>query len=132
MINNDIGSLMKKAKLSLAAAKELLNAGYPEFSVSRSYYAMFYVSQALLLTKNEAFSKHSAVISAFGKEFVKSGLLPAEMHKNILEAFDIRQIGDYGAVGAVSKKEASELIAHAEAFIKAAEKYLKDKEKGEA
>lgn len=72
MKDTDIAPLMKKAKISIAAAKELLNAGYPEFSVGRSYYAMFYVSQALLLTKDIVFSKHSAVISAIGKEFVKS------------------------------------------------------------
>ncbi len=31
------------------------------------------MNEALLLNKNLAFSKHSAVIASFGKEFVKKG-----------------------------------------------------------
>ena len=71
---------------------------------------MFYTVQALLLTKNLSFSKHSAVISSFGKEFIKNGIFPPSLHKNISKAFDTRQAGDYGAIGAVSKKTATILI----------------------
>jgi len=37
---------------------------------------MFYTVEALLLSQNLTFSKHSAVISAFGKNFVKTGIFP--------------------------------------------------------
>ncbi|MHA1262473.1 MAG: HEPN domain-containing protein [Candidatus Freyarchaeota archaeon] len=76
----DISELVKKANESLEAAKLLLRGGYPDFSASRSYYSMFYAAQAILLTRNLAFSKHSTVISAFGKEFIKNGLLPPTLH----------------------------------------------------
>jgi uncharacterized protein (UPF0332 family) len=127
MKDADISELIKKAKESLGAAEQLLKSGYTDFSASRSYYAMFYAVQALLLTKNLAFSKHSAVISAFGKEFIKNGSLPTTFHRYISEAFDTRQAGDYGAVGSVSEKTAKTLTLQANEFIKGIEGYLKDK-----
>jgi len=56
----------KKAKKYLRSAEILLKEGDYEFSVSRTYYAMFYCAQAMLLTKNLSFSSHKGVISAFG------------------------------------------------------------------
>lgn len=126
MKNAEIPGLIKKAKESLEASKELLQGGHPDFSASRSYYAMFYAVQALLLTKNLAFSKHSAVIAAFGKEFIKSNLLPATLHRYISEAFDIRHAGDYGPIGSVREEIALILMDQAKEFIEAIEEYLKN------
>ena len=110
MKDTDISELIKKGKESHKAAEYLLNSGYSDFSASRSYYDMFYTAQALLLTKNISFSKHKGVISTFGKEFAKTGLIPYNLHRYILDAFDIRQIGDYGPLDSVSKEKACILI----------------------
>jgi len=80
MKNMDVWNLIEKAKKSASAAKKLLESGYSDFSVSRSYYAMFYATEALLLAKNLSYSKHSAVISEFGKKFVKTGIIPSKLH----------------------------------------------------
>jgi len=125
MKDADISALIKKAKQSLNAAKNLLDGGYPDFSASRSYYAMFYATEAVLLTKDLSFSKHKAVISAFGKEFVKTGAIPSSLHSYVTDAFDIRQAGDYGPVGSVKKKKASVLIENAKEFIKSITRYLR-------
>ena len=53
------------------AAQLLNDQGFHDFATSRAYYAMFYVAEALLLGEGLTFSKHSAVIAAFGKSFVK-------------------------------------------------------------
>jgi uncharacterized protein (UPF0332 family) len=86
--------LLEMAEESLEAARDLFNGGHFGFSSSCSYYAMLYASEALLLTKDLAFSKHKAVISAFGKEFVKSGLLPVQFHRYLADGFKLRQLGD--------------------------------------
>ena len=93
--DQDIRELIEKAKRSLEAAKMLYKEGFYEFSVSRAYYAMFYCSEAVLLTKEMSFSRHSAVIAAFGKYFIKSGIFPEELHSFLLDAFKARQLGDY-------------------------------------
>lgn len=76
---NDILMPVEKAKESLQAANSLFDGGFYDFSASRAYYAMFYCAEAVLLTKNLSFSKHSAVITAFGKEFIKTGIFPQKM-----------------------------------------------------
>jgi uncharacterized protein (UPF0332 family) len=125
MKDKDISDLVKKAKESLEAARYLLKSGYPDFSAGRSYYAMFYTAEAMLLTKNLSFSKHKAVISAFGKEFVKTGVIPPRLHHYISDAFDIRQAGDYGPIDSVSEEKAGMLIERSGEFVEIAEGYLR-------
>ena len=125
MKDKDIGELIGKARLSLSAARNLLENGYTDFSASRAYYAMFYAAEAILLTQNLSFSKHKAVISALGKHFVQTGIIPGELHRHISNAFNIRQAGDYGSIGSVSEEKARLLIRDAEKFIKAIVEYLK-------
>lgn len=65
-------ALVAKARESVRAARLLAAEGMHGFAVSRAYYAMFYLAEALLLGEGLAYSKHSAVIAAFGRHFVKS------------------------------------------------------------
>ena len=99
----------------------LLNDDYVDFAASRAYYAMFYAIEALLLSRDLSFSKHSAVISAFGKEFIKTGLLNVRFHRSVMDAFDIRNAGDYGSMHAVSEEKAREIIAEAGELLEAAQ-----------
>ncbi|MEW6070147.1 MAG: HEPN domain-containing protein [Candidatus Thermoplasmatota archaeon] len=101
--DKDIFELLKKAKESVEASYHLFKNNFYDFSASRAYYAMFYTPEAILLTKNLSFSKHSAVISAFGREFIKTKILPQKLREYLVSAFDTRQLGDYGAPGSVSK-----------------------------
>jgi uncharacterized protein (UPF0332 family) len=67
-------ALLKKARESVRAAKLLADNRLYDFAASRAYYAMFYVAEALLLSQGLSFSKHSAVIAAFGQRFVRPGM----------------------------------------------------------
>ena len=59
-----VTDLLEKADRSLAAAERLLAEGFPEFAAGRAYYSMCYGTEALLLSRDLSFSKHSAVITA--------------------------------------------------------------------
>ncbi len=85
---------------------------------------MFYSIEALFLHQNRAFSKHKAVISAFGKEFIKTAIFPTEYHRYILEAFDLRNLGDYGTIHSVNKTQAEELMHHAKEMTDAIQTQL--------
>jgi uncharacterized protein (UPF0332 family) len=78
-----------------------------------------------LIEKAKSFSKHSAVIAAFGKHFVKTGLLPSALHDYLSSAFEDRQTGDYEAVIAFSKEQAETHIRNAEEFLTQTIEYLK-------
>jgi uncharacterized protein (UPF0332 family) len=111
-------NLLEKAKQSLNAAKVLQNNNFSDYAASRAYYTMFYTVEALLLEKNLSFSSHAAVISAFGREFVKTGIIPQEFHRLLINAQDLRNTGDYGELNAVTLKESQEQIDNAEKLLK--------------
>ncbi len=123
-MNPVIRGLLDKAQQSTEAAQSLLADNYADFSASRAYYAMFYALEALLLTKNLSFSKHSAVIAAFGKEYIKSGVLDARFHRAVIDAFDLRNAGDYGTMHAVSAELASQTIQNARELIQAVSSHI--------
>ena len=74
-MNSEVKALIKKSRESLGAARSLIRDGYFDFAASRAYYSMFYIAEALLAVIGQSYSKHSAVISAFGQEYAKSGKL---------------------------------------------------------
>lgn len=119
-------ALISKSEESLKAARLLENQGFYSFAVSRAYYAMFYMVQAVLLEEGLTFSKHSAVISAFGKLFVKTGRVSSEYHRILIDAEDARNISDYGAKQEISPKETSKMLIQAADFINMCIKLLTD------
>lgn len=115
----EIAALIEKAERSIASAKLQLDHGYPDFAVGRTYYAMFYVAEAILKNRDLVFSSHGAVQGAFGKEIIKAGLMDAKYHRYLLDAFRQRQEADYNT-DKVSTESARDLIQAAEEFIAAA------------
>lgn len=87
--------IVQKAVRSINVAQRNINEGDYDFGSSRAYYAALYAMQAILLTKDLSFSKHSAVISAFNQHFVKTKVFPKGFSRLISRLFRERQIGDY-------------------------------------
>ena len=123
-MTEDQRELLEKAQQSLHAARLLLSGGHADFAASRAYYAMFYVAEAFLEGDGLAFSKHSAVISAFGRDFARVGRVPVQFHKFLREAQDIRISGDYGAPHAVPNDKAEQVIARAQQFLDLAQRLI--------
>lgn len=119
-------ALLKKAKDSLEAARLLVDKGYYDFAVSRTYYSMFYIAEAFLLGEGLSFSKHSAVIAAFGQHFIKTGRIPQEFHRYLIEGEDSRNVGDYDIIPGLSKKEALEQIERADKFLELANRLIEN------
>lgn len=117
-------ALLRKAADSIRAARLLQGDGLFDFAVSRAYYAMFYVAEAFLLGDGLSFSKHSAVIAAFGDQFAKPGVVPAEFHRYLIEGQDSRNVGDYDTGPGLTEAQAKEQIAHAEGFLDLARQRL--------
>lgn len=120
-------ALMKRAQRYLRSAEILLKDKDCESSVSRTYYAMFYAAQAVLLTKNLSFSSHKGVISAFGEHFVKTGIFPKEMGRELNRAFEKRQIGDYEYTFVISEDEAQQMVVNGLEFVNTITQWLNKK-----
>jgi uncharacterized protein (UPF0332 family) len=59
----EIIDFIEKAERFLRTAKHALNTRDYDSSVSRSYYAMFFMAEAVLLTKGLTVSSHKGAIS---------------------------------------------------------------------
>ena len=123
-MNSQQQLLIKEATASLDAARLLRKGGFYGFSASRAYYAMFYAAEAVLLSKDLTFSKHAGVISAFGKDFVKTGDVGPEYHRYLIEGMELRHVGDYGHSFDISSEQSDQQIRNAEEFIKMAGELL--------
>lgn len=123
-MTEEVRKLLEKAQRALHAAETLLNESDAEFATGRAYYALLYTAQALLRDKGIQFRKHSAVHSAFGKHFAKTGLMDPKYHRWLLDAFDQRLRGDYDIDSLIDEKTAAEIIKQAKDFLQAAKKFL--------
>ncbi len=121
----EIESLAARSAKYLRSAALLLDIGDYESSVSRSYYAMFYCVQALLLTKGLTVSSHAGLNTVFSEQFVKTGLLPKQMSRELNRAFEKRQLGDYESVFVLSEDEAREVLEQARGFTTTCLDYLR-------
>lgn len=123
-MNKDIADLLDKAERSLSVAGLLLDREHHDFAVSRVYYAMFYTTEALLASLGKSYSSHTAVIRAFGREFAKTGKLDPKFHRWLIDAQDLRNVGDYGIDRAITAEQVNEVIVQAQEFIIAGRDYL--------
>jgi uncharacterized protein (UPF0332 family) len=115
--NPEIAANLERAETNLQAARDLLNKQYYDIAASRACYAAFYASSALLVHEAINTSKHSSVISAIHRLFVKTGKLDREQGKNLNWLFELRGIGDYGVSEHVSSGEAFRAVEVAENFL---------------
>ena len=110
---------LEQADESLDSAQILMEHKKFRPSVSRSYYAMFYAVQALLIRKKIITSKHSGAIAIFNREFVKKNIFDRDFSRWLQEAFDLRQRGDYRELFTVTSERAKSVLVNARSFVKA-------------
>lgn len=125
-LKEQITLMIQKAFRSLEAAKTLFDEESYDFSSSRSYYSAFYSIQALLLTKNIVYSKHSGVIAGFSEHFIRNGLFPVQYAKHISRLFRERHIGDYDFISRISCEDAEKNYEIATELVNSIKKYLDD------
>ncbi len=126
MISSEIQHFLDLADESHQVAKVLIDMGHTRFAAAQSYYTIFYLAQAMLLSKGLTFSSHSAVVAAYGKEFSKSGLLDPKFHRYIIDAQELRETGHYGGEGEdVTDEEAKLSFQWAEEFMQVVKNYLR-------
>lgn len=86
-------------------------------AASKIYYAMFYAAKALLAAEGIDVIKHSAVESAFGFHFAKSGRIEPRFHRMLMNARKIREIADYDIEEEIVEPVASLKIEEGHAFV---------------
>lgn len=117
---------LKKSEFALQASESLQKQGLFSDSISRAYYAMFYAVKALLCQDGISVNKHSAVISAFGKLYAKTGKLQSKLHKQIINAFEERDKADYDALWEITEDLVYQRVNEARSFVSEVITFLKE------
>ena len=127
-MNEDIRALidyrMSEAREALEEATILLQNQKPRGALNRVYYAMFYAVLALLASKQMSASIHTGIIALFHREFVKTGLIPADVAKSLNIAFDLRNKSDYRDFVEPESASVEDLREAASRFIEAITLFL--------
>lgn len=115
---------LELANERLEMSKMALENGYLKDSINRSYYAIFSATRALLSEQHIDFKKHSAVISYFRREYIKTGKFDVKFSNYIGDAFRARQYSDYEDFFIASREQTEIQYQHAVEFVEAVKKYL--------
>jgi uncharacterized protein (UPF0332 family) len=115
---------IEKAREAIQEAK-VNEAHFPNLSVVRAYYSMFYAAQSALVVRGiEGLRRHEGVNSKFGQIFVKEGKFPKEIFTLMGQAETNRYAADYNLKVKFSSLDAKIHIENAERFVDAVEKML--------
>jgi uncharacterized protein (UPF0332 family) len=66
------------------------------------------------------------MLSLFNRHFVKTGEFPLEDGRRLQEAFELRQRSDYHEFIQITREQAQEAVAKAEAFLEHTRRALAD------
>ena len=122
---------LERAHSSLGEADLLYSGGYFSAAVNRLYYACYYATIALLLSRHiEAFT-HNGVKTLLSMHFVRDGRLSLEHSTTFGLLFDKRHSSDYGDFAYCDAALVNALRPKAEAFILAVEALTKENNEAE-
>jgi uncharacterized protein (UPF0332 family) len=115
-----------RAERYLKTADMLIEDGDYESSVSRSYYAMFFVARALLRQVGSDPQTHSGIRNQFGLHFVKEGPLAERFAGMLNDTEEMRTLADYAEEFVLTKRDAQATRKDAEAFVDRVSTLLND------
>lgn len=115
---------LSRASETLATAKRDLNAADYASANNRAYYCIFHAMRAVIAMDGEDYKKHSAVISRFTINYLKTEVLPRDFSKLITNASLIRNRSDYEDFYICSIEDTQKLVSGAEAFLHSISDYL--------
>jgi uncharacterized protein (UPF0332 family) len=121
--SDEVRDLLARSRTELDAARALSERGFSAQAVGHAYYAAFYSAEGALLAASETRSKHSGVVSAFGRIAVKEGGFDATIGAILRKLFDLRHSATYDDLK-VAPDTARSAIADAERFVGAVDRWL--------
>ena len=126
-VMNTYGILMAKSQSTLEDAIFLYEKrGSKESAVSRAYYAMYYATEAVLLSKGIVAHSHSGQIAQFSLHCIKTSEIPIKYGKMLSKVLEKRQLCDYEIEANISDSEIEDILVGAEEYIGVLKKYLEE------
>jgi len=118
---------IEQAEECLKVSKQCATMDAHKSAANRSYYCVFNSMRGVLALDKVDFKKHSAVMSYFRANYIKTGILGNDLSDILKDLFEVRNASDYDPFYVVSKEEVEQQIEEAEYFLDEVKKYLSDK-----
>lgn len=115
---------LAKAETTLVAAELLLERDHRDSAASRTYYACFFITTALVADGGKPFRRHRRVMSQLASRFTQPGLVDRRFHTLLLKAFAARQDADYNVNLTPDAKDVAALILEGREFLAVARAHL--------
>ncbi|MEW5946267.1 MAG: HEPN domain-containing protein [bacterium] len=113
-----ISMRMRQAEEALADARALFDVRESwTGTINRAYYSVFYAATAALATRDLSAFRHSGVVSMFGRELSKPGIVAPELGRIFHRLFELRQRSDYHSPAEPTRETADECVGKAEKFV---------------
>lgn len=133
VLNDETRSAMldyriERAHSTLKEADLLYSGGYYNAAINRLYYACYYATIALLLSRGFETSTHNGVKTQLSMHFVRTGRLSLEHSTTFGLLFDKRHSSDYNDFAYCDAALVDLLRPRAEDFILAVEALTREKE----
>ena len=113
-----------RANEAVAEAKILSKEMHYNAAINRLYYACFYATTALLVSKGITASSHAGVKTMLGLHFVSTGLFQYEHGNTFSRLFEIRHSGDYDDFVYCDKEMVDDYLPKTISFIEAVKSLL--------
>lgn len=118
----------EKALQCISSARYIMKIQDYNLVANRAYYAVFHAMRAVLALEEKDFEKHSAVMSYFRKEYIKTQVFPVEASRIIGKTFAARNESDYKDWCEIKMEVAEAQLLAAEQFLEMTKSYLDAKE----
>lgn len=109
----------ERAHKTIEEAKYLRDGHYYNAAVNRLYYACFYASLGLLVSRGISTTTHQGVKTMISMEFIRKGLLDIEHGATLGDLFNQRHTSDYNDFVYNTEASVNFLLPKAEAYIEA-------------
>lgn len=116
----------QKAYDTWAETKEIISRKLWYAAANRMYYACYYITSALLISRGLAPTTHIGVIRLLGMHFVSTGLLAPELGKFYSKLFELRQTGDYDDWVVVTEEDVLSQSQMVEPYFEAVAKLISE------
>jgi uncharacterized protein (UPF0332 family) len=126
-MNETLLQYIGKAKTYLNDADLLISNSSYESAVSRAYYAMYFMLNAILFIHDIDTKTHQGAIMMFGKHYVKTGIFDKKFNNILTNALNQRIVGDYDIEQSIEFELAQDIVNDAHTFIAKVIEYLKKK-----
>lgn len=115
----------EKADTFLKQAELLFSSKLWDVAANRFYYAMFHLTQALMISNGLSSHSHAGLLNLFHLHFVKTNKVPRELGGFLSRMEQMRERADYNCAYDITEHEVAEIRPYVHEFFAKVKELIK-------